>query len=401
MGSTMLQLVQQATSELGVPVPTYVTGNTNQDVIQINALMNACGYELLRKADWQQLVKQNIFTTSWSQSPGSVNLAEPTKIGQLIGLNNVDTNYQVVGPGVPNATYVSSITNAGGYYTVTLSQPVSQSTSFPSPTVGYAAGQAFLNLYTNSNYEDYIFFISAAVLASIQVGDYVYADYIPPNTTVTEVVLDPTLESGYEGYIKISNPVPMSTPAATTGIIFFYRTQPTLFTFQKVKYAMPSDYDSTVPRTHWDKSKRWEMLGPEDAQQWEWLLSGYISTGPRIRWRIFQGKFQIWPGVSYNEVLGFEYRSKAWAESADGTAKNSFTADTDTCIYPDRLMVLGTKLKYFEAKGFDTTAMYRDYLSELETCIAQNTSAANLSFAPRPGTVLIGYDNIPDSGYGN
>jgi hypothetical protein len=25
------------------------------------------------------------------------------------------------------------------------------------------------------------------------------------------------------------------------------------------------------------------MLGPEDAQQWEWLLSGYISTGPRIR----------------------------------------------------------------------------------------------------------------------
>ena len=26
--------------------------------------------------------------------------------------------------------------------------------------------------------------------------------------------------------------------------------------------------------------------------------------------------------------------------------------------------------------------------------------AANLSFAPRPGTVLIGYDNLPDSGYG-
>jgi len=23
-----------------------------------------------------------------------------------------------------------------------------------------------------------------------------------------------------------------------------------------------------------------------------------------------------------------------------------------------------------------------------------------LSFAPRPGTVLIGYDNIPDQGYG-
>ena len=44
MSSTMLQLVQQVTNELGVSTPTSVVGNTNQDVIQILALMNACGY---------------------------------------------------------------------------------------------------------------------------------------------------------------------------------------------------------------------------------------------------------------------------------------------------------------------------------------------------------------------
>jgi hypothetical protein len=110
--------------------------------------------------------------------------------------------------------------------------------------------------------------------------------------------------------------------------------------------------------------------------------------------------FQIWPGVSTNELLGYEYRSQAWAESSSGVAKNSFTDDTDRCIYPDRVMVLMTKLKYFEAKGFDTTAMYRNFLTELETVMGQDMSAANLSFAPRPGTVLIGYDNIPDTGYG-
>jgi hypothetical protein len=170
--------------------------------------------------------------------------------------------------------------------------------------------------------------------------------------------------------------------------------------FQKVKYDLPSDYDAIVPRTQWDKSKHWEMLGPENAQQWEWLLSGYISTGPRIRWRLYGDYFQIWPGTSTNEFLGFEYRSKGWARAADGTPKNSFTADTDTCIYPDRVMVLSTKLKYFQAKGFDTTALYRDYVTELETSMAQNISGANLSLAPRPGNILIGYDNIPDSGYG-
>ena len=86
--------------------------------------------------------------------------------------------------------------------------------------------------------------------------------------------------------------------------------------FQKVKYSLPDDYDSIVPRTMWDKSKRWELLGPEDAQQWEWLLSGYISTGPRIRWRLLGETFQIWPGTSTNELLSYEYRSKGWARSS-------------------------------------------------------------------------------------
>jgi len=44
--------------------------------------------------------------------------------------------------------------------------------------------------------------------------------------------------------------------------------------------------------------------------------------------------------------------------------------------------------------------MMRNYLSELEAAKALDMSSANLSLAPRPGTVLIGYDNIPDSGYG-
>ena len=64
-------------------------------------------------------------------------------------------------------------------------------------------------------------------------------------------------------------------------------------------------------------------------------------------------------------------------------------------------MVLGLKLKYFEGKGFDTTAMYRNYLTEFEAAMALDMSSANLSFAPRPGTVLIGYENVPDSGYGS
>lgn len=300
MSSTMLQLVQQVTNELGVATPNSVAGNTSQDIIQIQALMNACGYELLRKCDWRELTTPYQFYTSYVTTTGTYTTAARTiTVPDTTGLS---TAYQVQGLGIGNATYITSVDSS------------------------------------------------------------------------TQVTVNQDLSNN-----------------VTDGTIYF----------QKVKYDLPSDYDSIVPRTMWDKSKRWELLGPEDAQQWEWLLSGYISTGPRIRWRLLGNTFQIWPGTSTNELLSYEYRSKGWARAADGSVKNSFTADTDTCIYPDRLMVLFTKLKYFEAKGFDTTAMYRNYLTELETVMAQNMSAANLSFAPRPGTVLIGYDNIPDSGYGN
>lgn len=168
----------------------------------------------------------------------------------------------------------------------------------------------------------------------------------------------------------------------------------------QTKYSMPSDYDRPVNRTQWDKSKHWEMLGPESPQQWQWLKSGYIATGPRIRWRILGNYFQIWPSLNTQEYLGMEYISRSWAIAANNTAKTSLTADTDTSIFSDRTMVIGTKLKYFEIKGFDTTALAQDYDTEVELRKALEQGAAMLSFAPRLSAVLIDQNAIPDSGYG-
>ena len=166
-------------------------------------------------------------------------------------------------------------------------------------------------------------------------------------------------------------------------------------------YDLPPDFETITNRTQWDKTKHWEALGPEDAQQWQWLKSGYISTGPRIRWRIFDNQFQIWPPMNTNEYLGWEYRSKGWAKSATGEVKNSFTDDTDTTILDDRVIVLSTKLKYFQIKSFDTTSLTQDYQRYLSVAKANDKGAANLSFAPYPSKVLIGYANIPDTGYGS
>jgi len=296
----MLELMQQTSSELGLVAPTYVAGNTQQDVIQLLALMNRAGYNLIKEYDWRALQKEYRFytqaiSTTGDGVNGSYNLLN---VANTTGLS---TKWQVTGTGIPQDCSIVSVSGS----TVTLNQPLQ---------------------------------------------------------------------------------------ATNVGIAL---------TFGQMEYDLPSDYETITDRTHWDKTKHWEMLGPEDAQQWQWLKSGYISTGPRIRWRIYGEYFHIWPLMNTQEYLGYEYRSKGWAESSTGTVKNSFTADTDTTFLDDTIMVLATKLKFFQIKNFDTTSLQQDYERYLSVAKANDKGSATLSFAPYPSKVLIGYANIPDTGYGS
>ena len=299
MASTLLQLVQQATGEMGLNQPTQVVGNSSSDVIQLYSLINSVGYEVQRDHNWEALDKEYRFYTVYTTLTctlveDSVNV---TTVESTTGLSNL---YIVTGTGINQDTYVNTVTGA---HSLTLSQA-----------------------------------------------------------------------------------------ATTSGVYTLY--------FSQAKYPLPSDWDRQVDRTHYDKSKRWEMLGPTDAQQWQFLKSSYISTGPRIRYRILGGYFQVWPAMNTDEYLGFEYMSNQWATSSAGVTQSSFLADSDTCIFPDRLMVTALKKKYFEIKGFDSTAFTRDYLQQLSFAKANDSGSATLSFAPTPGAILIGFENIPDANYG-
>jgi hypothetical protein len=299
----MLSLVQQTAAELNLAVPSFVVGNTSQDVTQILALMNGAGYDLLKEFEWQALqVQYRFYTQSLTADATSVDGSYNLTFAPGTDLSAVTDQWQLSGYNIPQDTYVVSANNT------------------------------------------------------------------------TKVVV-------------------MSQMATGDGVQSVVCAQ--------VAYDLPSDFETITDRTQWDKSKHWEMLGPEDPQQWQWLKSGYISTGPRVRWRILDGQFQIWPIMNTQEYLGWEYRSNAWARSSTGTPQQQFLADSDTTVFDDRIMVLYTKLKYFQTKSFDTTALQQDYQRYLSIAKANDKGAPNLSFAPYPSKVLIGYANIPDTGYGS
>lgn len=302
--STMLQLVQQATREMGLAVPSSVAGSSVQDTVQQLGLLNAVGYQLQREYDWQGIVKEYRFVTVYYTYTGDLTSGSTgvTAMSSTTGLTTTPTYFSVTGSGIAQDTYLSAASGT----TATLSLPAT---------------------------------------------------------------------------------------ASGTGVSL---------TFSQTMYVNPSDFDRLRDKTDWDKTKHWEMLGPETGQQWQWLKSGFISTGPRIRYRMLGGFFQIWPPSGIADYLGFEYVSKNWVLAAADTitpSKTSFTVDTDTCIFPDRLMVEGLKHMYFQVKGFGDVYL-ATFIRQLDIAKANDGGSPTLSMAPRLSEVLITQQNVPDSGYG-
>lgn len=172
-------------------------------------------------------------------------------------------------------------------------------------------------------------------------------------------------------------------------------------------YAGPSDFQSYVSETWWDRTNRWKLLGPTSPQMDQFLRSGIVTTSPRRNWRQIGRPYtnwRIWPAPQSNQptmTMVYEYMSLAWATSAAGDHQTSMTLDSDTCIFPDDVMITGLKSKFFQSKGMDTTFLDAEYRRAKDRAKGADAGAAVLSLTSRGvGSDLLSYWNIPDNGYG-
>ena len=106
MSQTMLQLVQQVTAELNLNVPSYVAGNTNQDVQQVLALMNGAGYELIKEYDWQALqVQYRFYTQAINCNATAVNGSTLLTVDPGVDLTGVNKQWQITGSNINPVSY--------------------------------------------------------------------------------------------------------------------------------------------------------------------------------------------------------------------------------------------------------------------------------------------------------
>lgn len=193
--------------------------------------------------------------------------------------------------------------------------------------------------------------------------------------------------------------VTMTEPATASG-------SAQSITFSKDTYAAPADMLAPINRTHWDRTRRWELIGPMSPQEDEWMRSGIVATGPRRRFRVVgrgTNTFRIWPpptALDSPAALAFEYITTNWAQDVLGIPKARFTADDDTCVFPDDIMLMGVKWLWLQAKGMEYAAFRDDWMTAAQNASATDGGAPTLSLAQGSWPLLIGPGNVPDTGYG-
>jgi hypothetical protein len=164
---------------------------------------------------------------------------------------------------------------------------------------------------------------------------------------------------------------------------------------------LPSDWSYFLDQTQWDRTNHWPLLGPKTAQEWQWLKGGLLSSGPRIRYRVVGGDLELFPGAKVSSEIAMEYVSSHWIKSTTqaNTTFDFINDDTDVLLFDPWVTTAFLKLKYWEAKGLDTTAYSNDFLRVWESRISKNKGAPVLTLAPRARSMLIGVNNIPDGSW--
>lgn len=170
-------------------------------------------------------------------------------------------------------------------------------------------------------------------------------------------------------------------------------------------YPLPTDIDHQMTQTYWDRTFRWQLLGPLSPQERQVLLSGISPTGPRRRFWIINNQLVINPVPSSAATEVFEYYSNAWTQTTllNTAAVNSrFQNDTDFFILDDNVMELGLKWRFRKAKGLSYDAEQDDYDNAVEVAISADGGGRNLPLnSSASGIRLLNEQNVPDTGFGS
>jgi len=347
MGRTVLQMVNQAQRELGLPVRSTVVNNTDATTVQLFAFLQYALEEFRKFNDKGWVVLQKEYNLA--MPPPVTTFGTVTKNSRII-TNIPDTSiflpdfnaYAISAANIPPASRIASVNNAN-QITMTMeatgSSSVSMTKSF-GDQIFDAFGAPILDSFGN--------FIVTAAFSHTFLGEEIQ--------------------------------------------------------FGKDTFIMPADIDWMQNYTWWDRTNHWMLLGPTSPQIDQWHRSGIVATGPRRFFRVsgqYPLSFRLWPPpfelVNPIQTV-FEYMSR-FAVQVQGNLYSFaefFANDTDTCLLDDRVLIMEMKWRFWEQKGMNWASKRKESDDRKMLLMAQDGAAPTLPLARRQSTWLITPANVQD-----
>lgn len=168
-------------------------------------------------------------------------------------------------------------------------------------------------------------------------------------------------------------------------------------------YDLPTDFYSFVHESGWNRSVRLPLLGPLTSQEVQTIKAQLTGVVLNVPWRQVGNQFEFPMSPPNGQTIAFEYLSSNWI-STDGLTVDASAATVRThwVLHSPLLIVRGLKLRWAEAKGFDTTVLERQYALALQSAAVRATSARSLR--ADGGKIIDRYldrPNVPPSGFGS
>ncbi|WP_375453715.1 hypothetical protein [uncultured Methylobacterium sp.] len=156
--------------------------------------------------------------------------------------------------------------------------------------------------------------------------------------------------------------------------------------------ALPADYDRMAPgQTFWNQSQRLPVVGPASAEDWARITALALVSGPNLVYRLAGTGLMLYPAPAAGQTIAFEYVSMNRVRAADGTAKPTFTADTDTVLFPEHLVTKDLVWRWKAAKGLD----YAEDMATFERAFEREAAADRGEIEVT--TASGGLDMLPDT----
>ena len=159
-----------------------------------------------------------------------------------------------------------------------------------------------------------------------------------------------------------------------------------------------SDFDRLVPTTLYNRSQSRRIKGPYTPQEWQ-RDKGTVSSSIQEYYRLRGGNLLISPAPAAGETIAGEYVSKNWILDSDGTTtKAVFTADSDTSLIDEDLIVLDVKWRYLKSKSLDYSEEKLEFESEFANRRGEDKGGRIIDLATEGVDQAV--INTPEGGFG-